>query len=88
MGEPAWESPWGSGRPGWHIECSTIATQFLGQTIDIHMGGADLLFPHHECEAGSGRVHTSDQKPFARFWLHTAMVEYENEKMSKSLGNW
>ncbi|MDX1415329.1 MAG: cysteine--tRNA ligase, partial [Candidatus Promineifilaceae bacterium] len=84
--EPAWQSPWGLGRPGWHIECSTIATNFLGQPVDIHMGGADLLFPHHECEiAQIESIASSD--PFARFWLHTAMVEYEGEKMAKSVGN-
>lgn len=84
--EPAWESPWGNGRPGWHIECSTIAQSFLGQTIDIHMGGSDLLFPHHECEAAQAEA-AHEQEPLARFWLHTAMVAHEDEKMSKSLGN-
>lgn len=85
-GEPAWNSPWGAGRPGWHIECSTMATHFLGETIDIHSGGADLIFPHHESEIAQAEPATG-QKPFARFWLHTAMVRYESEKMSKSLGN-
>ncbi|MCB8942203.1 MAG: cysteine--tRNA ligase [Ardenticatenaceae bacterium] len=84
--EPAWKSPWGNGRPGWHIECSTLATHFLGETIDIHSGGSDLLFPHHECEIAQVEPVTG-QKPFVRFWLHTAMVAYEGEKMSKSLGN-
>jgi L-cysteine:1D-myo-inositol 2-amino-2-deoxy-alpha-D-glucopyranoside ligase len=84
--EPAWASPWGNGRPGWHIECSTIATQYLGETIDIHLGGADLLFPHHECELA--QVESAGrQKPFVRFWLHTAMVKKDGQKMGKSLGN-
>jgi len=85
-GEPAWESPWGPGRPGWHIECSTMASNFLGDTIDIHCGGADLVFPHHESEIAQVEPVTQ-QKPFARFWMHTAMVHHESEKMSKSLGN-
>jgi L-cysteine:1D-myo-inositol 2-amino-2-deoxy-alpha-D-glucopyranoside ligase len=85
-GEPAWESPWGAGRPGWHIECSTMATRFLGNTIDIHSGGNDLLFPHHECEIAQVEPVTG-KKPFVRFWLHVAMVRHEGEKMSKSLGN-
>ena len=85
-GEPAWDSPWGPGRPGWHIECSTMATEYLGNTIDIHGGGADLLFPHHECEIAQAEGATG-QEPFVRFWMHTAMVRYEGEKMSKSLGN-
>lgn len=84
--EPAWQSPWGLGRPGWHIECSTIAHSFLGEPVDIHMGGADLLFPHHESEAAQQEAVNGEQ-PFARFWLHTAMVKHEGEKMSKSLGN-
>lgn len=85
-GEPAWDSPWGPGRPGWHIECSTMSTHFLGETIDIHCGGADLIFPHHESEIAQVEPVTG-RKPFARFWLHTAMVRHEGEKMSKSLGN-
>lgn len=85
-GEPSWESPWGKGRPGWHIECSTMATNLLGDTIDIHSGGGDLLFPHHECEIAQVEP-LNDQKPFVRFWLHVAMVYHEGEKMSKSLGN-
>jgi L-cysteine:1D-myo-inositol 2-amino-2-deoxy-alpha-D-glucopyranoside ligase len=85
-GEPAWESPWGLGRPGWHIECSTMSTSLLGPVIDIHGGGADLLFPHHECEIAQSECATGE-KPFVRFWLHTAMVRHEGEKMSKSLGN-
>lgn len=85
-GEPAWESPWGPGRPGWHIECSTLSTHFLGHTVDIHSGGGDLCFPHHECEIAQVEPVTG-RKPFVRFWMHTAMVRYEGEKMSKSLGN-
>ncbi len=85
-GEPAWDSPWGPGRPGWHIECSTLSTEFLGDTIDLHSGGSDLLFPHHECEIAQVEPVTGKQ-PFVRNWLHVAMVRYEGEKMSKSLGN-
>ena len=85
-GEPFWESPWGYGRPGWHIECSTLATKYLGKTIDIHGGGADLCFPHHECEIAQVEPVTK-KPPFSRFWMHTAMVRYQGEKMSKSLGN-
>lgn len=84
--EPAWDSPWGPGRPGWHIECSTLASQYLGNTIDIHGGGADLMFPHHDCEIAQTECATGEE-PFVRFWMHTAMVEHEGEKMSKSLGN-
>lgn len=85
-GEPAWESPWGMGRPGWHIECSTMATEYLENPIDIHGGGDDLRFPHHECEIAQVEPVT-DEKPFVRFWMHTAMVRFQGEKMSKSLGN-
>jgi L-cysteine:1D-myo-inositol 2-amino-2-deoxy-alpha-D-glucopyranoside ligase len=85
-GEPAWESPWGAGRPGWHIECSTMATQYLGKTVDIHGGGLDLCFPHHECEIAQVKP-VSGQTPYVRTWMHTAMVGYQGEKMSKSLGN-
>jgi L-cysteine:1D-myo-inositol 2-amino-2-deoxy-alpha-D-glucopyranoside ligase len=85
-GEPAWDSPWGPGRPGWHIECSTLASKYLGQHIDIHGGGEDLLFPHHESEIAQAEC-APGQQPFTRFWLHTAMVRYQGEKMSKSLGN-
>ena len=84
-GEPAWESPWGAGRPGWHIECSTMITLWLGETIDVHGGGADLTFPHHEC--GIAQVEPVTEKPFVRTWMHAAMVHYQGEKMSKSLGN-
>ena len=85
-GEPAWESPWGRGRPGWHIECSAMAMHFLGPTVDIHGGGADLIFPHHESEIAQSEGATGVH-PFARVWMHTAMVRYQGEKMSKSLGN-
>jgi L-cysteine:1D-myo-inositol 2-amino-2-deoxy-alpha-D-glucopyranoside ligase len=85
-GEPTWDSPWGAGRPGWHIECSAMSIQYLGTTVDIHGGGADLIFPHHECEIAQSENATG-VKPFARVWMHVAMVEYLGEKMSKSLGN-
>ena len=85
-GEPTWESPWGPGRPGWHIECSAMARTYLGDTIDVHGGGSDLIFPHHECEIAQSENATGE-KPFARFWVHAGMVEYQGEKMSKSLGN-
>jgi L-cysteine:1D-myo-inositol 2-amino-2-deoxy-alpha-D-glucopyranoside ligase len=86
-GEPAWDSPWGPGRPGWHIECSTMSSRFLGKTIDIHGGGADLIFPHHESEIAQAEPLLEDDACFTRFWLHTAMVHHDGEKMSKSLGN-
>ena len=85
-GEPAWESPWGMGRPGWHIECSTMSNYFLGEVVDIHSGGADLCFPHHEAEIAQVEPITG-KVPFVRYWMHVAMVEHEGEKMSKSLGN-
>jgi L-cysteine:1D-myo-inositol 2-amino-2-deoxy-alpha-D-glucopyranoside ligase len=85
-GEPSWSSPWGRGRPGWHIECSTMSQKFLGQSIDIHGGGADLIFPHHESEIAQSECATG-RHPFTRFWMHVAMVHYQGEKMSKSLGN-
>lgn len=84
-GEPAWESPWGSGRPGWHIECSAMVRDRLGDSIDIHMGGADLTFPHHENEIAQSEAATGH--PLARYWLHNGMVNVGGEKMSKSLGN-
>jgi cysteinyl-tRNA synthetase len=84
-GEPAWESPWGSGRPGWHIECSAMVRSHLGETIDIHVGGSDLVFPHHENEIAQSEAATG--KPLARYWLHNGMVMVNGEKMSKSLGN-
>jgi L-cysteine:1D-myo-inositol 2-amino-2-deoxy-alpha-D-glucopyranoside ligase len=83
--EPAWRAPFGVGRPGWHIECSAMAMQELGPTLDLHGGGTDLIFPHHECEVAQSEALTG--KPFVRHWLHSAMVAYEGEKMSKSLGN-
>lgn len=85
-GEPTWDSPWGAGRPGWHIECSAMSTRYLGPTFDIHGGGADLVFPHHECEIAQTEGATG-QAPFARYWMHVGMVRYQGEKMSKSLGN-
>jgi L-cysteine:1D-myo-inositol 2-amino-2-deoxy-alpha-D-glucopyranoside ligase len=85
-GEPTWESPWGPGRPGWHIECSAMSMSVLGNTVDIHGGGADLIFPHHECEIAQSENATG-VRPFTRYWMHVAMVEYQGEKMSKSLGN-
>ncbi|MEA5617347.1 cysteine--tRNA ligase [Cronbergia sp. UHCC 0137] len=84
-GEPAWESPWGKGRPGWHIECSAMVRDRLGDTIDIHAGGADLIFPHHENEIAQSEAVTG--QPLASYWLHNGMVKVEGEKMSKSLGN-
>ncbi|CAN5465261.1 cysteine--1-D-myo-inosityl 2-amino-2-deoxy-alpha-D-glucopyranoside ligase [soil metagenome] len=83
--EPFWESLWGPGRPGWHIECSALALRELGTTIDLHGGGGDLIFPHHECEAAQSEAATGE--PFVRHWMHQAMVRMDGEKMSKSLGN-
>lgn len=84
-GEPAWESPWGNGRPGWHIECSAMNLSELGEQIDIHGGGNDLIFPHHENEIAQSESYTG--KPFARYWMHNGMLQLGGEKMSKSLGN-
>ncbi|MEJ2511930.1 MAG: cysteine--tRNA ligase [Anaerolineales bacterium] len=84
-GEPAWESPWGPGRPGWHIECSVMSLEHLGDQIDIHGGGNDLIFPHHENEIAQSESYTG--KPFAKYWLHNGMMQLSGEKMSKSLGN-
>jgi cysteinyl-tRNA synthetase len=84
-GEPAWESPWGPGRPGWHLECSAMARRYLGDTIDIHGGGEDLVFPHHENEIAQSEAVTG--KPFARYWVHNAFLNIRGEKMSKSKGN-
>jgi len=84
-GEPVWESPWGEGRPGWHIECSAMSSTYLGETFDIHGGGADLTFPHHECEIAQSEGLTG--KTFARYWLHNGFIQVNSEKMSKSLGN-
>lgn len=83
--EPAWDSMWGPGRPGWHVECSALALRELGTTIDLHGGGADLIFPHHECEAAQSEAATG--QPLVRHWMHQAMVRLDGEKMSKSLGN-
>ncbi len=85
-GEPSWDSPWGKGRPGWHLECSAMATHYLGPSLDIHGGGSDLVFPHHECEIAQSE-HATGVEPFARVWMHVAIVRYQGEKMSKSLGN-
>lgn len=84
--EPFWESPWGKGRPGWHIECSAMVKDYLGNRIDIHGGGRDLVYPHHESEIAQSENATG-KKPFVKYWMHTAMVMYMGEKMSKSLGN-
>lgn len=84
-GEPAWDSPWGSGRPGWHIECSAMGKRFLGETFDIHGGGKDLIFPHHENELAQSEAAFG--VPFVRYWIHNGFVNINNEKMSKSLGN-
>lgn len=84
-GEISWDSPWGSGRPGWHIECSAMVKKYLGETIDIHAGGQDLAFPHHENEIAQSEAMTG--KPFANYWMHNGYINIDNEKMSKSLGN-
>ncbi|MGH9311105.1 MAG: cysteine--tRNA ligase, partial [Vicinamibacterales bacterium] len=85
-GEPTWDPGIGPGRPGWHIECSAMAMRYLGETIDIHGGGSDLIYPHHECEIAQSQ-HASGEEPFCQFWMHIGMVRYQGEKMSKSLGN-
>ncbi len=85
-GEPSWESPWGPGRPGWHIECSAMSLKYLGDTLDIHGGGQDLVFPHHENEIAQSESFTS-AKPFVKYWLHNGLLQLGKEKMSKSLGN-
>lgn len=84
-GEPMWEAPWGSGRPGWHIECSAMARRYLGKTIDLHCGGQDLIFPHHENEIAQSEC--CNGAPFARYWMHNGYINVDNRKMSKSLGN-
>lgn len=84
-GEPAWESPWGMGRPGWHIECSAMSMKYLGETFDIHCGGKDLLFPHHENEIAQSEGATG--KPYVHYWMHNGFINVDNQKMSKSLGN-
>jgi len=85
-GEPSWQSPWGEGRPGWHIECSAMSLKYLGETLDIHGGGQDLVFPHHENEIAQSESFTG-VKPFVKYWMHNGMVQLGEEKMSKSLGN-
>lgn len=85
-GEPAWDSPWGPGRPGWHIECSAMCMRHLGEQVDIHGGGTDLIFPHHENEIAQSEAYTG-HAPFARYWVHNGMMQIDNQKMSKSLGN-
>ncbi len=84
-GEPSWPSPWGDGRPGWHIECSAMSMKILGPTFDIHGGGADLVFPHHENEIAQSEAATG--KPFVHYWMHNGYINIDNQKMSKSLGN-
>ncbi len=84
-GEPSWDSPWGEGRPGWHIECSAMSTHFMNDTLDIHAGGADLIFPHHENEIA--QTWGADQRPLSRYWMHAGYLNIEDKKMSKSLGN-
>ncbi len=84
-GEPFWESPWGEGRPGWHIECSAMANKYLGETIDLHSGGQDLIFPHHENEVAQSEC--ANCKPFANYWMHNGYINIDGKKMSKSLGN-
>ncbi len=84
-GEPAWQSPWGMGRPGWHIECSAMSNRYLGKTIDIHTGGKDLIFPHHENEIAQSEA--ANGVPFVHYWLHNGFINIDNQKMSKSLGN-
>lgn len=94
-GEPSWPSPWGAGRPGWHIECSAMIGDVLGHTVDIHGGGRDLVFPHHEnelaqataCQCGGGHSRSDSKQPFVRYWVHNGFVNVDAEKMSKSLGN-
>ncbi len=85
-GEPSWNSPWGEGRPGWHIECSAMSLKYLGETIDIHGGGQDLIFPHHENEIAQSESFTG-KKPFVKYWLHNGLLQFNEEKMSKSIGN-
>lgn len=85
-GEPFWESPWGRGRPGWHMECSAMALKYLGESIDIHGGGQDLIFPHHENEIAQSEAFTG-KAPYARYWLHNGLLQLNHEKMSKSIGN-
>ena len=86
-GEPSWNSPWGKGRPGWHIECSTMSLKYLGKVFDFHGGGSDLIFPHHENEIAQSQAYCGDSKSFARYWVHNGFITIHAEKMSKSLGN-
>ena len=86
-GEPAWESPWGKGRPGWHIECSAMSLKYLGNGFDFHGGGSDLIFPHHENEVAQSEAYCDCAEPFVRYWLHNGFITVNEEKMSKSLGN-
>ncbi|TCS77497.1 cysteine--tRNA ligase [Pectinatus cerevisiiphilus] len=86
-GEPSWDSPWGKGRPGWHIECSTMSLKYLGKTFDFHGGGSDLIFPHHENEIAQSQSYCCDDHSFARYWLHNGFITINQEKMSKSLNN-
>ena len=85
-GEPSWDSPWGPGRPGWHIECTTMSTKYLGEQLDIHGGGMDLVFPHHENEIAQSEAYTSKQ-PFSKIWMHNGLLQFGQDKMSKSIGN-
>jgi cysteinyl-tRNA synthetase len=85
-GEPEWDSPWGKGRPGWHIECSAMSLKYLGETLDIHGGGHDLVFPHHENEIAQSESYTG-KEPFARYWMHNGLLQLGQKKMSKSIGN-
>jgi cysteinyl-tRNA synthetase len=85
-GEPEWDSPWGKGRPGWHIECTAMSLKYLGETLDIHGGGQDLVFPHHENEIAQSEAYTGIA-PFAKFWMHNGLLQFEKDKMSKSIGN-
>lgn len=86
-GEPAWDSPWGKGRPGWHIECSAMSIKYLGTSFDFHGGGSDLIFPHHENEIAQSEAFIEEDQPFVRYWLHNGFITVNEEKMSKSLGN-
>lgn len=86
-GEPAWGSPWGKGRPGWHIECSAMSLKYLGNSFDFHGGGSDLIFPHHENEIAQSEAFMDEEQPFVRYWLHNGFITVNEEKMSKSLGN-
>ena len=86
-GEPAWDSPWGKGRPGWHIECTAMSLKYLGNSFDFHGGGSDLIFPHHENEIAQSEAFVEEEQPFVRYWLHNGFITVNEEKMSKSLGN-